>query len=96
MMGIIEAGQAALENGGDRQPRHMNLHGAINDMQGVLMLMEELLNDINPRPSSNTDEIETKPSPPTLSDILNNGPDRIRNSCDRMRTLINELREELF
>lgn len=99
-MGTIEARQTMLSQeatlGGNRQPKHLSLNAAINDMASVISLMEELLNDINPRPQSDLVGTDAKPGPPTLADILNHGPDRIRSSNDGLRSLIHELREELI
>jgi len=92
-MGLLkEAGQAKIEQ---TQAKHMNLHSAIHDMDDIEALIEDLLHEINPRPSEISDETKNTQLP-TLAEILNNGPVRIRASCDRMSTLIGKLREELF
>ena len=85
----------------ERQPKHIELHDAIQGMKSISRELDALIEQIEgprPQPPANLDPSNVKaPTPqPQLVDILNSGADSIRSYQDEAMKRIEDVRSLLF
>ena len=78
------------------QQKHVAIDSSLIRLENCLDNLMSLVSDIR---GVHTEE-GIKPSPPRsipcLAEILNQTPERVHASCDKLNNLINDLRAELF
>jgi len=87
-------------NGGcERQEKHVELNNAIDSIDRINELLNELIRRVHPMPESNEEkasEVAAKPVIPSLCDVLSHGRDQIMDKIEYAHNQINELTELLF
>jgi len=74
--------------------KHLLLDEAIFELLKVEGVVNELFADITQGPREECAGCD-RPIP-SLVDVLDNGPQRIRNSCERIKNVLTEIRISLF
>lgn len=75
--------------------KHINLDNAIEDQQSAIRAMSDLIARLNALPEEVTETGDNK-SLPSVIEVLENGPDRIRDNTDRIHKLVADLEALLF
>lgn len=75
--------------------KHLSLNEAINGIKCLEESAKHLLIQIKGESVQQTDDV-AKEGLPSLQDILDNGPERIRIYCDKAHKVIEEIHTALF
>lgn len=76
------------------QLKHLEIHEAINEMDGVIYNITDLINRVMGGDGAPTGD-EARPQP-SLEILLDNGATRIRDNNVRIAELVRELENKLF
>ena len=95
----MDSAKAAIA---ERQQKHAKLNEAIEAINDLRRHAADLLNSITNHPEEiKTAEegdraLKVRPPSPSLEIVLNEGPDRIRNTCEQVHELLNKISTVLF
>lgn len=88
-----EAG--ALKTSTDRRPKHLEMDDAIQYMDTVISHAQSLINQINPTPDKE-EEIGCDRNQPSLIEVLDNGPNRLRKQAEILHQQLDNIGELIF
>ena len=83
----------------DRMQKHVALDEAIKNIYQIKHHADDMLNKIsngNNELKSISDSSPNKPSIPSLEQVLNDGPDRIRKTCEEVHSVLEQINQTLF
>lgn len=82
-----------------KSEKHLELHSAINGMLELLNQVRHLRNKINPEPQTTQGmpcDSTVEPAAPSLFELLNDGPSRIRGKCEDISVVISAIDKLLY
>jgi hypothetical protein len=80
---------------GPVDPKHVQLDHAINTLDGVISHTVSLLYRITGEDTPGT-EPSPMPRPPSLEEVLDTGPQRIRGSAENIHATLDQIASRLF
>ena len=79
-----------------REAKHVQLHQAIEQLSATIALLESIIDRIKGILPEQPKDSGEREGIPTLSDILETGPQRIREQSNRLEDIREKLTELLF
>lgn len=85
----VECGEALLN-------KTENIGRSIDEIESVIEHLTELLNRVSGNDANKICDVDPKKPYYCLAEIMNNGPDTIRNKCSILHDKLNELNDLLY
>jgi hypothetical protein len=83
------------ESVGTSDPKHVQLDHAISSLDNVISHAVSLLHRITGEDGQGTESSST-PKSPSLEEVLDTGPQRIRGSAENIHALLDQISDRLF